>query len=267
MHAMLNIAVRAARVAGRVITKAYGNPQTLEIESKSLNDFVTNVDKAAEEAIIATIKKSYPKHSIMAEESGIVVGEDADYQWVIDPLDGTTNFMRGIPHFCISIALTVKGVTHHAAIYDPLRDELFTASRGAGAQLNGFRTRVASAKNLEGTLLATGFPFRMKHILPDYQKVFAAFFEDAADVRRAGSAALDLAYVACGRLDGYWEAGLKPWDTAAGELLVRESGGMVTDFAGGMNQRNSGNIVAANQKVIQSMLVKMRKELPTSLLD
>lgn len=267
MHAMLNIAVRAARAAGRVITKSYGNPQHLEIESKAHNDFVTNVDRAAEEAIIATIKKSYPKHSIMAEESGVMVGEDADYQWVIDPLDGTTNFMRGIPHFCVSIALTVKGVPHHAAIYDPLRDELFTASRGAGAQLNGFRTRVTTPKNLEDTLLATGFPFRMKHIMPEYQKLFSALFEEAADIRRAGSAALDLAYVACGRMDGYWEAGLKPWDTAAGELLVRESGGMVTDFAGGMNYRTSGNIVAASQKVIQPMLVKMRNELPKSLLD
>lgn len=266
MHPMLNIAVRAARAAGREISKAYGQSHTLEIETKSEHDFVTSVDKAAEHAIIATIRKSYPKHSILAEEAGVLLGEDSDYQWIIDPLDGTTNFIRGIPHFCISIALAVKGITQHAAIYDPLRDELFTASRGAGAQLNGFRTRVAPAKSLDGTLLATGFPFRMKHIYPDYQKVFASLFEEAADIRRAGSAALDLAYVACGRLDGYWEAGLKAWDTAAGELLVRESGGLVTDFAGGVNYQQSGNIVAANQKVIQAMLIKIRKELPSSLL-
>ncbi|WP_113907173.1 inositol-1-monophosphatase [Aliidiomarina celeris] len=267
MHAMLNIAVRAARAAGKVIAKAYENPQLLEIESKSLHDFVTNVDKAAEAAIIATLRKSYPKHSILAEESGLQEGSDADYQWVIDPLDGTTNFMRGIPHFCVSIALNVKGVTHHAVVYDPMRDDLFTASRGAGAQLNGFRMRVSAAKNLEGCLLATGFPFRMKHILPEYQKVFNAYFEEVADIRRAGSAALDLAYVACGRLDGYWEAGLKPWDTMAGALLVKESGGMVTDFAGDMNYHATGNIVAANQKVIQPMLIRMRKELPKAMLS
>lgn len=266
MHAMLNIAVRAARAAGKVLVKAYENPQLLEISTKSENDFVTNVDRAAEEAIISTIQKSYPKHSILAEESGLQTGEDADYQWVIDPLDGTTNFTRGIPHFCVSIALTVKGVPHHAVVYDPIRDDLFTATRGSGAQLNGFRARVANSKSLDGTLLATGFPFRMKEILEDYQKVFNAYFVEAADIRRAGSAALDLAYVSCGRLDGYFEAGLKPWDTMAGELLVKESGGMVTDFAGGMNQQSSGNIVAANQKVIQQMLVLMRKKLPASLL-
>ncbi|RTE86219.1 MULTISPECIES: inositol-1-monophosphatase [Gammaproteobacteria] len=265
MHAMLNIAVRAARAAGKVLVKAYENPQLLEVDSKSENDFVTNADKAAEEAIIATIKKSYPRHSILAEESGLDQGDDADYQWVIDPLDGTTNFMRGIPHFCVSIALTVKGVPQHAVVYDPIRDDLFTASKGSGSQLNGFRTRVASKKSIEGTLLATGFPFRMKEILNDYQKVFNAYFMEAADIRRAGSAALDLAYVACGRVDGYFEAGLKPWDTMAGELLVKESGGMVTDFAGGMNQQASGNIVAANQKVIQQMLIVMRKNLPATL--
>jgi len=263
---MLNIAVRAARAAGKVLVKAYENPQLLEVATKSENDFVTNVDKAAEEAIISTIRKSYPRHSILAEESGQQIGDDADYQWVIDPLDGTTNFMRGIPHFCVSIALTVKGVPHHAVVYDPMRDDLFTASRGAGAQLNGYRTRVSQSKTLEGTLLATGFPFRMKHILEDYQKLFSAYFMEVADIRRMGSAALDLAYVACGRLDGYFEAGLKPWDTMAGELLVRESGGMITDFSGGMEQQLSGNIVAANQKVIQQMLVQMRKTLPATLL-
>ncbi|MCC5855685.1 MAG: inositol-1-monophosphatase [Idiomarina sp.] len=265
MHAMLNIAVRAARAAGRVISKASENPQHIEVTTKSLNDFVTNVDKAAEDAIISTIHKSYPRHGILAEESGAKVGDDADYQWIIDPLDGTTNFMRGIPHFCVSIALAVKGVVQHAVVYDPMRDELFTASRGGGAQLNGYRIRVSNAKSLEGTLIATGFPFRMKHILPDYLKVVSSLCEEAADIRRAGSAALDLVYVACGRLDGYFEAGLHQWDTAAGDLIVREAGGMVTDFGGGTNQAKSGNIVAGNQKVIQGMLNRMRKELPKSL--
>lgn len=266
MHAMLNIAVRAARAAGRVLSQAYGEPQTFEIQKKSQNDFVTNIDKAAEHAIITTLLKSYPEHTILAEEAGVVGGHDSDYQWIIDPLDGTTNFIRGIPHFCVSIALSVKGVIQHAVIYDPLRDDLFTASRGAGAQLNGYRTRVTQPKSLEGALLATGFPFKHKEIFPHYQKVFQSFFEPAADIRRAGSAALDLAYVASGRLDGYWEFGLRPWDIAAGALIVRESGGLVTDFAGGTNHLKSGNIVAGSQKILQPMLVGMRQQLPEDLL-
>jgi myo-inositol-1(or 4)-monophosphatase len=241
--------------------------EQLTIEGKGQHDFVTNVDRAAESIIIDTIKKSYPNHSILAEESGEQHGSDSDYQWVIDPIDGTSNFMRGIPHFCVSIALVVKGQPQHGVVYDPVRDELFTASRGAGAQLNGYRIRVRNLKDLDGAILATGFPFKMKHILGEYQAVFNKFFEQAADVRRMGAAALDLAYVAAGRYDGYWEAGLKPWDSMAGEILVREAGGMVTDFGGGMNQQNSGNIVAASPKALQAMVSQMRPLLPKSLLN
>lgn len=264
MHAMLNIAVRAARAAGRVAVKSFNEPQHLEVQSKGLHDYVTNVDKACEQVIISTILKSYPDHQILAEESG-ESGAQGDYQWIIDPIDGTTNFMRGIPHFCISIALAHKGTVQHAVVYDPVREEMFTASRGAGAQLNGYRIRVSGGKDLNGALLATGFPFRMKHFLPDYQKVFNKFFEQAADVRRAGAAALDLAYVAAGRFDGFWEAGLNIWDTAAGELLVREAGGVVTDFAGGMNHTKSGNIVAGAPKVLQAMVTQMRPLLPDAM--
>jgi len=264
MHAMLNIAVRAARAAGRLAVKSFNEPQHLEVESKGLHDYVTNVDKACEQVIISTILKSYPDHQILAEESG-ENGVQGDYQWIIDPIDGTTNFMRGIPHFCISIALAFKGSVQHAVVYDPVREEMFTASRGAGAQLNGYRIRVGGGKDLNGALLATGFPFRMKHFLPDYQTVFNKFFEQAADIRRAGAAALDLAYVAAGRYDGFWEAGLKIWDTAAGDLLVREAGGVVTDFGGGMNHAQSGNIVAASPRVLQAMVTQMRPLLPESM--
>jgi myo-inositol-1(or 4)-monophosphatase len=266
MHPMLNIAVRAARAAGKVIMKSVAQGEKLTIETKGQHDFVTNVDRAAESIIIDTIRKSYPNHSFLGEESGEQVGSDSDYQWVIDPIDGTSNFMRGIPHFSVSIALVVKGQVQQAVVYDPVRDELFTAGRGSGAQLNGYRIRVSARKELEGAMLATGFPFKMKHILGEYQAVFNKYFEQVADMRRMGSAALDLAYVACGRYDGYFEAGLSKWDSMAGDLLVREAGGMVTDFGGGHNYLKSGNIVAANPKVLQAMVSQMRPILPQSLL-
>lgn len=264
MHAILNIAVRAARAAGRVAMKSFAQPDQVEVSSKGLHDYVSNIDKACEEVIINTIKKSYPDHAFLAEESG-EHGAKGDYLWVIDPIDGTTNYIRGIPHFCISIALTHKGITQHAVVYDPVREEMFTASRGAGAQLNGYRIRVGGGKDLDGALLATGFPCRMKHLLPEYQAVFNKFFEQTADIRRAGAAALDLAYVAAGRYDGFFEAGLKYWDTAAGELLVREAGGVVTDFGGGTNHNNSGNIVAATPRVLQTMVSQMRPLLSASM--
>jgi len=265
MHAMLNIAVRAARAAGRVAMKTFSQPHEMEIEMKSANDYVTNADKAAELAIIQTIQRSYPDHQFLAEESGELKGTDADYLWVIDPIDGTSNFMRGVPHFCISIALLHKGAVQHAVVYDPVREEMFTATRGGGAQLNGYRIRTANAKDLNGTLLATGLPFRAKNLYNDFRKIMDKFFEQASDIRRQGSAALDLAYVAAGRYDGYWESGLKPWDTMAGDLLVREAGGVVTDFTGGDKHNENGNIVAANPKVVQAMLTQMRPLLTTAL--
>lgn len=266
MHPMLNIAVRAARGAGNIIARACGQLDMVQSIQKGTNDFVTNVDKEAEQAIVNILRKSYPDHDIIAEEGGEYSNNGSDYQWIIDPLDGTTNFIKGIPHFAVSIALRHRGKLDQAVVFDPLRGEVFTASRGAGAQLNGRRIRVTSMPDLGGTVLATGFPFKHKHHLDAYTETFKTFFTEAADIRRTGSAALDLAYVAAGRFDGFWEIGLKPWDTAAGELLVREAGGLVSDFVGGNNHLKSGNIVAASPKVLQAMLKGMRPHLTDSLM-
>lgn len=265
MHPMLNIAVRAARSAGTIIARAFEQDDKLQIESKGTNDFVTNIDRAAEQAIIDTILKAYPKHSIVGEESGVITGEDNDYQWIIDPLDGTTNFVKGIPHFAVSIALKVKGKLDQAVVFDPIRGELFTASRGKGAQLNSCRIRVSKAKELTGSVLATGFPLKQKQNLDSYLNMFKTLFIKTADMRRAGAASLDLAYVAAGRIDGFFELGLKPWDTAAGELLVIEAGGIVTDFNGGHTHAASGNIVAASSNVLKELLTDVRPHLPESL--
>ncbi|MFT5879503.1 MAG: myo-inositol-1(or 4)-monophosphatase [Moritella sp.] len=265
MHPMLTIAIRAARDAGNVIVKAYGDPSKTKVEQKGTNDFVTNVDKEAEQAIIATIKKAYPEHTIIAEESGATTGADTDYQWIIDPLNGTTNFVKGIPHFAVSVALHVKGKAEVAVIFDPICDELFTACRGKGAQLNGYRTRVSSAKELAGTILATTFPYKMKHQQETYLNIFGTLFSECVDMRRAGSPALDLAYVAAGRLDGYWGMGQKPWETAAGILIATESGAIVADFAGGHDYFKSGNTVAAAPRVLKDMLAKIRPNLTESL--
>jgi len=259
MHPMLNIAIRAARNAGKVIVKGYENLESVEVEEKSLNDYVSSVDKEAELAIIGTLRKSYPDHSFVAEESGIDNGKDTDHQWIIDPLDGTTNFIRGIPHFAVSIALKIKGRTEVGIVFDPIRNELFSAVRGQSAQINGYRTRTSSVPKLTGTLLATGFPFKQKYNLETYLNIFQDFFNDVADMRRGGSAALDLAYVAAGRIDGFWEFGLKPWDIAAGELLLKESGAMMTDFSGGNDYFKSGDVVAANPKLLKEMLTVIRK--------
>lgn len=265
MHPMLNIAVRAARSAGKVIVRALEQLDKVEIESKGTNDFVTSVDKDAENTIVDIIRKSYPTHTIIGEECGLLKGTDDDYQWVIDPLDGTTNFIKGIPHFAVSIALKVKGKVDQAVIFDPIRGELFSASRGKGAQLNGFRIRVASHKELAGTVIATGFPFKHKQHTNAYMDMFKTLFTKTADMRRAGSAALDLAYVAAGRIDGFFEIGLKPWDTAAGELLVIEAGGLVTDFVGGHNHVNSGNIVAGSPRLLKEILKDIRPFLGDAL--
>jgi len=218
MHPMLNIAVRAARQAGSLIMRSLQHVDHLEITAKGLNDFVTDVDRMAEQEIINTIKKSYPEHAIMAEESG-ETGQN-DVVWIIDPLDGTTNYLHGFPHYCVSIGVMVKGRIDHAVVFDPMRDELFTASRGEGAKLNDRRLRVTKRKDLNGALIATGFPFKYPQHIDAYMQMFAAVFPKVADIRRAGSAALDLAYVAAGRVDGYWEIGLENWDLAAGKLLV-----------------------------------------------
>ena len=263
MQPMLNIAVRAAHAAGDYISRQVNNIPNLEIESKSKNDFVTLVDRRAEERIIETLLKAFPTHSIMAEESGSF-GE-SEFQWIIDPLDGTTNFLHGFPHFAVSIALAIDGKLQHGVIYDPMKQELFAASRGDGATLNNRRIRVTSRFSSEGALLGTGFPFRAKHHFPVFQQMFNTFFDSASDIRRAGSAALDLAYVAAGRLDGFWEIGLKPWDMAAGALIIREAGGLVGDFGGNENYLESGNIVTANPKLFADMIRKLQPHLTADL--
>jgi myo-inositol-1(or 4)-monophosphatase len=265
MHPMLNIAVRAARAAGKILVKNFGVQADYNVQQKSQNDFVSEIDKAAEQAIVRAILKVYPDHSIQAEESGEIIGKDADHLWIIDPLDGTTNYLRGIPHFAISIAYAVKGVVQCGLVYDPLREELFTATRGAGAALNDKRLRVTAQRDLNGALLATGFPFKRKDLSSNYLAIFAELFTEVADMRRNGSAALDLAYVASGRIDGFWEFGLQPWDIAAGALMVREAGGLVTEFNGGHNFMQNGNVVAGNPKVVQGILSKARAHLPASM--
>jgi myo-inositol-1(or 4)-monophosphatase len=256
MNPTLNIAVRAARSAGNVIIRNLGKLDTLAIHTKDRNDFVTEVDRQAEQEIIYTLRKAFPGHGILAEESGVQEGDD--YQWIIDPLDGTTNFLHGFPQFAVSIAMRHKGRMEHGVIYDPLRQELFTATRGGGAMLNDQRIRVTKRKTLEGSLLGTGFPFKSQQHLDAYLDMFRALFPQTAGIRRAGSAALDLAYVASGRLDGFWEIGLSIWDMAAGVLLIQEAGGLSSDFTGGNDHLESGNIVAGNPKLFAEILKTIR---------
>lgn len=250
---IVNIAIEAARAGANIINRAMKRPDMIKIAEKSPNDFVTEVDQKVEQEIIYHIKRAYPDHSILGEESG--EQGDHDYQWVIDPIDGTRNFIHGFPHFAISIALLHKGKPEHGVIYDPNRQELFTASRGKGAHLNDRRIRVSTRKRMEETLLGTGFAYRHTHKddpLPP--RILQTFLPSCGDVRRAGAATLDLAYVACGRLDGFWEQGLKIWDMAAGVLLIKEAGGIVCDFDGSENHLKSGNVVAANPAIIKQML-------------
>lgn len=255
MHPLLTIAVRAAREAGSVITRNMNRIDQLTIESKQRHDFVSEVDRDAEQAVIEVIRKAYPDHSILAEESGHAAGDE--FQWIIDPLDGTTNFLHGFPHYAVSIGLTHKGRLEQGVVYDPFKQELFTASRGEGAMLNNKRIRVTPVSNVEGAFIGTGFPFRNREYLNMQMQVVDELFNHVADIRRAGSAALDLAYVACGRLDGYWEFGLKPWDIAAGALLVREAGGIAGDVFGGGEFMQSGHIAVANPKLYASLVKSM----------
>ena len=256
MQPMLNIAIRAARRAGTIISRAQNRLYDLKIELKGHNDYVTQTDVEAEAAIIEVLNEAYPSHSIVAEESGS--SGASDFKWIIDPIDGTLNFIHGFPSYAISIALQVKGRLEQAVIYDPTRDEMYTASRGAGAQLNGQRIRVSPRTELDSSILGTGFPLRNKNKLPNYLLGFTTLLNKSADIRRTGSAALDLAYVACGRLDGYWEFDLHEWDIAAGALLVQESGGLIGDPEGGETHLQTGNVVAANPKIFRQILAALR---------
>lgn len=256
MQPMTTIALRAARKAGELIVRATEQLDNFEVQQKGVNDYVTEVDQSAEKEIIYHLQKAYPGHAILGEEGGAIGDPDSDYQWVIDPLDGTTNFIRGIPHFAVSIACLFKGQIEHAVIVDPVRREEFTASRGHGAQLNGRRMRVSPRKTLDGALIGTGIPYksRSEAFIPQYMQSLEAVAKQTAGVRRAGAASLDLAYVAAGRLDGFWEIGLKKWDIAAGALLIREAGGLLSDFQGGNHFMESGNIVAGNPKCFKALL-------------
>ncbi len=255
MSPLVNIGVLAARAGGDAIVRSMNKLHNIKVENKGRNDFVTEVDRFAEQKIIETIRGVFPQHSILAEESGASVGRDPDVEWIIDPIDGTTNFIHGFPVFCVSIAARKAGKLEAAVIYDPLRQELFTASRGNGAVLDNRKIRVTTPTSLEGCLIATGFPYREGGVdIDDYLGMMKAVSLKAAGVRRAGSAALDLAYVAAGRFDGFWELGLKIWDIAAGELLIREAGGLISDVHGDANHLSSGHVVAGSSKVFRDLL-------------
>ena len=253
MDPLLNIGIKAARRAGDLITQASQRIDTVAVSLKQQHDYVTEVDQQSERLIIETIREAYPNHAILAEESGHTVTDD-DITWIIDPLDGTSNFVHGFPHYAVSIGVKEKNRLRTAIIYDPIRQELFTAVAGQGAQLNQRRLRINPEKKLETALLGTGFPFKNKAKLHVYIELFEVIFSQCDGIRRAGSAALDLAYVAASRLDGYWEVGLQPWDVAAGALLVKEAGGLITDFNGRDDYLANGQLITGPSKVYKAML-------------
>jgi myo-inositol-1(or 4)-monophosphatase len=262
MHPMLNIAVKAARRAGSIINRAALDRTQLEIRAKRANDFVTQVDRAAEAAIIEIVRQAFPDHAILGEESGAIEGKGAaskaEYRWIIDPLDGTTNFIHGFPQYCVSIALQHRGTTAHGVIYDPSKNELFTASKGRGAFLDDRRIRVSKCESLKNALVGTGFPFKEMSRLDLYFRQLREVMQVAAGVRRAGAAALDLAYVAAGRMDAFWELGLSPWDMAAGALMIQEAGGLVGDLSGDSGYLESGDIAAATPKLFPQLLAAVK---------
>ena len=263
MHPMLNTAIKAARRAGTVIVRHLDQLERLAIETKGRNDFVSEVDRQAETEIVKVVLAAYPDHGILAEESGHQAGNE--YLWVIDPLDGTTNYLHGYPHFAVSIAVKRANKLEQAVVFDPLRNELFTATRGQGAQLNERRMRVSRVTDLRFALLGTGFPFRAEKHLEIWIDTFRTLLTHSSGIRRAGSAALDLAHVACGRLDGFWEMGLSPWDIAAGALLIEEAGGLIADFGDGQDFLRTGNVVAGNPQIQARVVSLIRPHLPAEL--
>jgi len=265
VHALLNIAIRAARAAGEVIIRSLNRLDSLTITSKGRNDFVSEVDHAAEAEIIKGIRKSYPSHAFLAEESGRT--GDSETVWIIDPLDGTTNFLHGFPTFAVSIACQIRGRLEHGVVYDPISQEIFSASRGGGAHLDNRRIRVSKQRGLEGALIGTGFPYRANTRYMDcYLAMLRAVMENTAGVRRPGSAALDLAYVAAGRTDAFWEIGLSPWDTAAGTLLIQEAGGHIGTLTGA-EYTQGGNVLAGSPKVYAAMLELLAPHVPEELRE
>ncbi len=263
MHPALNIAVKAARKAGDIINRSSDRLDLLTVRHKSLNDLVSEVDKTAEDAIIGVLKDSFPDHAILAEESG--KSGNSDYVWIIDPLDGTTNFLHGLPIYCVSIALMHKDSIQIGVIYDPTRNDLYVASRGEGAFLNERRLRVSRRDKLIDGLIGTGFPFRMFEHNVAYLSMLRDMMKSCAGVRRPGAAALDLASVAAGRLDGFWEIGLSPWDMAAGVLLVQEAGGLVGDLEGENQYLENGRIIAGNPKIFGQLLQTIKPYITQEL--
>lgn len=256
MEPMITIALKAARKAGEVIESAFERLDLVTVEEKGRNDYVSEIDRKAEDEVLYHLKKAYPDHKFVGEEGGEQGNPNSDYEWIIDPLDGTTNFLHGIPQFSVSIACLYKGKLEHAVVLDPIKREEFTASRGKGAKLNDRRIRVTGRKGLDGALIGTGVPFNgfaLEHI-DVYLSALKEVASKTAGIRRAGSAALDLAYVAAGRFDGFWEMNLKPWDMAAGILLIQEAGGLVSDFRGGQGYLAEGHVVAASPKVFKPLL-------------
>lgn len=262
----INVATDAARLAANLMQKYVSRLESIPVERKARADYVTEVDRACEQVIRDHLLKRYRDHGFLGEETGRVGDPDSEHVWIVDPIDGTTNYLRGLGHYAVSIALQVRGRIEHGLIYDPKKDELFTASRGEGAFLNQHRIRVSGRESLSGAVLATAFPFRYRRLLPAYRAMFDALFEDIEDIRRQGTSSLDLAYVACGRLDGYWELGLKPWDLAAGALMVQEAGGVVMDMAGGERWLQSGHIIAAPFKLITPMRHAIEPHLTEAIL-
>jgi myo-inositol-1(or 4)-monophosphatase len=262
---LLNVAVKAARKAGEVIIRSLNRLESLKVTAKGRNDFVSEVDQAAERAIIEEIRRLYPSHAFLAEESG--ASGNSDTVWIIDPLDGTTNFLHGFPTFSVSIACQIRGKLEQAVIYDPMRGEIFTATRGSGAHLENHRIRVSKQRGLEGALIATGFPYRENLRYADpYLAMLKTVMGQVAGIRRPGSAALDLAYVAAGRVDGFWEFGLSPWDTAAGTLLIQEAGGHIGTLTGG-EYKQGGHLVAGTPKVYTALLEAIAPHVPEELRD
>ena len=249
LHPMLNVAIKAARAAGALINRAALDVESVRVAQKQVNDFVTEVDKAAERAVIETLLGAYPDHGILGEETGTEFGnKNSDFVWIIDPLDGTTNFIHGYPVYCVSIALSFKGKIEHAVVYDPSRNDLFTATRGRGAFLNERRIRVSKRTQLKDCLISTGFPFRPGDNFRAYMRMFAEITQRTAGVRRPGAAALDLAYVAAGFTDGFFESGLSIWDVAAGSLLITEAGGLVGNFTGEADFLEQAECLAGNPR-------------------
>jgi len=253
MQPLLNIAVNAARLAGDIIVRHIDQVDRIKVTAKNANEYFSEVDVKAEQLIIKTIHKAYPDHGIIAEESGNK-NPEAESVWIIDPLDGTTNFLHGFPFYSVSIAIRIKNRIEHAVVYDPIRHECFSATRGRGAQLNDRRIRVSKQTQLNAALLGTGFPARNHALMVRYLPTFETLVGQCAGMRRTGSAALDLAYVACGRLDGFWEFGLRPWDIAAASLLIKEAGGLISDLHGGEDYLNHGDVVAGSPKIFKSLL-------------